>query len=187
MLLLAGTAAGLLVAVATGWMVAVLVVPAAAAGLPVLLSAPPASAKIDRLEAMEEWTRSLSGVLTAGVGLEQALIATLRAQQPHWSVNSLALEATRYAMTAPAARQVAEWAEETSQWREHLDRGLRSRGVPVLASAAPFVLARVGAGAHAASVQGAEQCGSEGPGAAGHEHAHVRTSQPGSVGPGLGG
>ena len=81
---------------------------------------------------------------------DAALIATLRAQQPHWSVNSLALEATRYAMTAPAARQVAEWTEETSQWREHLDRGLRSRGVPVLASAAPFVLARVGAGAHAA-------------------------------------
>ena len=27
---------------------------------------------------MEEWTRSLSGVLTVGVGLEQALIATLR-------------------------------------------------------------------------------------------------------------
>ncbi len=28
---------------------------------------------------MEEWTRSLAGVLTAGVGLEQALIVTLRA------------------------------------------------------------------------------------------------------------
>ena len=65
-------------AVLTGWLVAVLVLPAAVAGLPVLLSAPPAASKIDRLEAMEEWTRSLSGVLTAGVGLEQALIATLR-------------------------------------------------------------------------------------------------------------
>ena len=27
---------------------------------------------------MEEWTRSLSGVLTVGIGLEQALVATLR-------------------------------------------------------------------------------------------------------------
>ena len=95
-------------------------------------------------------TWSIAGVRAGHVVGDAALIATLRAQQPHWSVNSLALEATRYAMTAPAARQVAEWAEETSQWREHLDRGLRSRGVPVLASAAPFVLARVGAGAHAA-------------------------------------
>ena len=37
-----------------------------------------AAARIKRLEAMEEWTRSLSGVLTVGVGLEQALVATLR-------------------------------------------------------------------------------------------------------------
>ena len=33
---------------------------------------------IARLEAMEEWTRSLAGVLTVGVGLEEALVATLR-------------------------------------------------------------------------------------------------------------
>jgi Flp pilus assembly protein TadB len=46
--------------------------------LPILLSAPPAAARIRRLEAMEEWTRALSGVLTVGVGLEQALVATLR-------------------------------------------------------------------------------------------------------------
>jgi Flp pilus assembly protein TadB len=31
---------------------------------------------------MEEWTRSLSGVLTVGVGLEQALVATLRSTRP---------------------------------------------------------------------------------------------------------
>ena len=65
-------------ALLTGWLVAVLLVPAAVAGLPVLLSAPPAASKIDRLEAMEEWTRSLSGVLTVGIGLEEALVATLR-------------------------------------------------------------------------------------------------------------
>ena len=77
-LLLAGLCVGVVVAALTGWWVAVLVLPAAAAGLPVLLSAPPAAARIDRLEAMEEWTRSLSGVLTVGVGLEQALVSTLR-------------------------------------------------------------------------------------------------------------
>ena len=44
----------------------------------ILLSAGGAARKIDRLEAMEEWARSLAGVLTVGVGLEQAIVATLR-------------------------------------------------------------------------------------------------------------
>ena len=76
-LLLAGLLAGGVIALLTGWLVAVVVVPAAAAGLPVLLAAPPRT-QLDRLEAMEEWTRSLAGVLTVGVGLEEALVATLR-------------------------------------------------------------------------------------------------------------
>jgi len=78
LLLTVGVVGGVAVAVATGWLIAVLLVPAAVVGLPLLLSAPPSTARIDRLEAMEEWTRSLAGVLTVGVGLEQALIATLR-------------------------------------------------------------------------------------------------------------
>lgn len=77
-LLLAGLAAGVVAFLLTGWAVALIVVPAAAVGVPMLLSAPPAAERITRLEAMEEWTRALSGVLTVGVGLEQALIATLR-------------------------------------------------------------------------------------------------------------
>jgi len=54
------------------------IAPIAVIGLPIVLSAPPAATQIARLEAMEEWTRSLSGVLTVGIGLEQALVATLR-------------------------------------------------------------------------------------------------------------
>ena len=46
-------------------------------GLPLLL-APTGRASVDRLDAMAEWTRSLAGVLTVGVGLEQALIALAR-------------------------------------------------------------------------------------------------------------
>lgn len=78
LLLVAGFAAGLLVWLVTGWLVAVLVLPVAFAGLPVLLLAPQGDTPIARLEAMEEWTRSLAGVLTVGVGIEQALIATAR-------------------------------------------------------------------------------------------------------------
>jgi len=78
MLLLVGACLGLLGWLLTGWVLALVVAPVAVLGLPALLSAPPAATQINRLEAMEEWTRSLSGVLTVGIGLEQALVATLR-------------------------------------------------------------------------------------------------------------
>ncbi|HSN11279.1 MAG TPA: type II secretion system F family protein [Propionibacteriaceae bacterium] len=77
-LLAAGGAVGVLVALTTGWVLAAVACPVAAVGLPALLSASDDKARIARLEAMEEWIRSLAGVLTAGVGLEQALIATVR-------------------------------------------------------------------------------------------------------------
>lgn len=78
LLLLAGCGLGIVGWLATGWALALLIAPVAVTGLPILLAAPPAAARIVRLEAMEEWTRSLAGVLTVGVGLEQALVATLR-------------------------------------------------------------------------------------------------------------
>ena len=78
LLAVAGLIVGVLLAVLTGWLVAVLVVPAAVLGLPFLVGASPETARISRLEAMAEWTRYLAGVLTVGVGLEQALVATLR-------------------------------------------------------------------------------------------------------------
>lgn len=77
-LLAASSATGLVIAVTTGWFASAVVLPAAAVGLPYLLGDPPTAASIRRLEAMEEWTRSLAGVLASGVGLEQALTATLR-------------------------------------------------------------------------------------------------------------
>lgn len=73
-----GAVVGLLVAIWTGWLLALVVVPAVAVGLPFLLSPPDAATNIGKLEALEEWTRALSGVLTAGRGLEQAITATLR-------------------------------------------------------------------------------------------------------------
>ncbi len=72
-----GLVGGLLVFAVSGWFIAVLLGPLAAVGLPYLLS-PAKAVGIDRLDAMAEWTRSLSGVLTVGMGLEQALIATQR-------------------------------------------------------------------------------------------------------------
>ena len=80
------------------------IVPAAALGLPYLLSTPPAAAQIRRVEAMEEWTRSLAGVLGAGVGIEQALTATLRSTP----------DPIKPEVTALVARLRARWDTETA-------------------------------------------------------------------------
>lgn len=77
-LALVGLILGSVIYLATGWLIAIVLVPLAVIGLPTLLSAPPSAARIDRLEALEEWTRALAGVLTVGVGLEEALRSTLR-------------------------------------------------------------------------------------------------------------
>ena len=100
----ASTGAGLLLAVLTGWVAAAVIIPAAVVGLPYLLSAPPAAARIRRVEAMEEWTRSLAGVLGAGVGLEQALTATLRSTP----------DVIKPEVTALVARLRARWDTEAA-------------------------------------------------------------------------
>jgi len=73
-----GVVAGIVVAALTGWLIAIIVIPAAVVGLPTLLSTHPSTTRIDKLEALEEWTRGLASILTVGVGLEEALRATLR-------------------------------------------------------------------------------------------------------------
>ena len=76
---LLAAAAGMGVWWVTGWPVAGLIAAAAVAGLPPLLTTSVASAgRITRLEALEDWTRRLADVLTVGVGLEQAITASLR-------------------------------------------------------------------------------------------------------------
>ena len=112
-LAVAGLVVGIVVALVTGWLVAVLVVPAAAVGLPVLLSAPAETARIERLEAMAEWTRNLAGVLTVGVGLEQALMATVRSTP----------EPIKPQVSALVARLRARWTTEEAlrQFAEELD------------------------------------------------------------------
>ena len=101
-LIVVGCAAAVVAYFVTGWVLALVLVPVAFVGLPVLLSSSSAAARIERLEAMEEWTRSLSGVLTVGVGLEQALVATLRSTPA-----AIAPEVTRL-----VARLRARWVTE---------------------------------------------------------------------------
>lgn len=75
---LAGLAAGIVAGALTGWLVLIVLLPAAVLGLPLLLATSTETERIARLDGIAEWTRNLSGVLTAGQGLEQALIASLR-------------------------------------------------------------------------------------------------------------
>jgi Flp pilus assembly protein TadB len=75
---LLAAAAGVLVALLSGWVIAIVLFPLAAIGLPVLLGVSDESHTIERLEGLAEWTRNLAGVITVGVGLEGALVATLR-------------------------------------------------------------------------------------------------------------
>lgn len=78
LMLLAGLGGGVLAWQITGWVLALVVVPVAVLGLPALLSGSDVQSQIAKLEAMAEWTRSLAGVLTVGIGLEQALAISLR-------------------------------------------------------------------------------------------------------------
>lgn len=99
-LAIVGLAGGVLIALLSGWLIAVVVVPAAMVGVPMLLISGEGKRSIARIEAMEEWTRSLAGVLGAGVGLEQAIQATLSRSTP---------EAIRPEVATLVARLRARW------------------------------------------------------------------------------
>lgn len=99
LLLAIGLAGGMIGWLITGWLILVVVVPAALIGLPALLVPPATAISVAKLEAMEEWTRSLAGVLTVGVGLEQAITATMKSTP----------DALRPDVTTLVARLRARW------------------------------------------------------------------------------
>jgi len=75
----AGLICGIVVWAITGILLALVGIPAAVIGLPSLLSNRSETDQIARLDAMAEWCRSLAGVITVGIGLEQALRDSQRA------------------------------------------------------------------------------------------------------------
>jgi tight adherence protein B len=74
-------AVGTGVAAATGWLIALPLVPTLALGLPYLLSAPP-SRDIALLEALDRWVRSLSATLATGKSITDALRISRRTAPP---------------------------------------------------------------------------------------------------------
>lgn len=98
-------AAGLLGWAVTGWPVVAAIVAVAVIGVPVLLgTAKVEQVRIARIQAVEDWTRRLADVLVVGVGLEQALTATVRTCP----------EAIRPEVNALAARLAARWPTEAA-------------------------------------------------------------------------
>ena len=149
-LAVAGLIAGALIYLFTGWLIAVVLVPLAAVGLPTLLSAPPSAARIDRLEALEEWTRALAGVLTVGVGLEEALRSTLRStpEAIRPEVNTLVARLRARISTEEALRAFADDLNDATGdlVAAYLILGARRRGqglASVLESLAESVAADV--------------------------------------------
>lgn len=95
---------GLVVWQVTDWAIAVVAVPVAGLGLPWLLSTTTPRAAITRLEALEDWTRALAGVLHVGVSLEEALASSLRS-----APDAIAPEVGRL-----VARLRARWSTEVA-------------------------------------------------------------------------
>lgn len=101
--LLAGFAvAGVAVWATTGFVLAVVLLPAATLGLPVLLASAPSTTTITRLDALEQWVRGLSGKLNVGAGIESAIIASAGNCPP----------AVRAPVQLLAARLTAGWNTE---------------------------------------------------------------------------
>jgi Flp pilus assembly protein TadB len=73
-----GAISGALVGAITGLWSAVIVLPTLLIGLPYLLGGTGEKAAIARIEAIEEWVRTLAGSLSAGASLEQGLQTSLR-------------------------------------------------------------------------------------------------------------
>ena len=88
----ASVVAGGVVAVTTGWLIALVLVPAMALGIPALLSEPP-QREIVALAGLDRWVRLLAPSLATGKSIRDAILAT-RGQVPE-------------ALAEPVARLVA--------------------------------------------------------------------------------
>ncbi|MHB8449102.1 MAG: type II secretion system F family protein [Mycobacteriales bacterium] len=95
-------AAGL-VWLVTGWPVAALAAAVAAPGMGWLFRPKTGAGRIERLEALEQWTRRLSDLLVVGSGIEQALVVSVRTAPAPIAPQVAALAARLQARTATEA------------------------------------------------------------------------------------
>lgn len=111
MILGATALAGLVIAILTGWVVALLALPAAGLMLPRIIGDSRANQRIAQLEALEEWTRTLSSVLHASTGLTEALTLTLRSA-PKEIKPQVELLVTRLQARRPVTEALRQFADD---------------------------------------------------------------------------
>ncbi|GAA1914692.1 Rv2231c family pyridoxal phosphate-dependent protein CobC [Nocardioides hwasunensis] len=93
---------------------------------------------------------AIAGLRAGYVLGEPDTVARLRELQPPWSVSTPAAAAMIACTSDQARAEASARDEQVTRWREHLEQGLRDAGIEHVPSSAPFVLARPGAGVHAA-------------------------------------
>jgi cobyrinic acid a,c-diamide synthase len=91
----------------------------------------------------------IPGIRAGYVLGDRYVIRQMSEMQSPWSVSTSAVAAAVACSTENAAAEARERTTNIVRWREVLERGLRNRGVELVTSSAPFVLARLGAGARA--------------------------------------
>ncbi len=96
----------------------------------------------------EHW--SIPGIRAGYVVGDPDVVGAMAAQQTPWSVSGPAVAAAVACTGTVATAESRERAATIAEWREALQRGLAERGIEHVPSAAPFVLARLGLGGHAA-------------------------------------
>lgn len=89
---------------------------------------------------------SIPGIRAGYAAGGASVIAELAAAQTPWSVSAAAIAAAIACTGKDAAAEARRRALALGRWRDHLQAGLRGRGLEYVASSAPFVLARLGAG-----------------------------------------
>lgn len=109
--LLAAGAVGIVVAIATGWLVGGVLAAMATWGLPRVLSSDKHHARaVARIEAVASWSEMLRDTLAAAAGLEQAIVATAErvpeAIRPE--INELTFRLERGDRLAPSLRHLAD-------------------------------------------------------------------------------
>ncbi len=110
-LVLAGSlAVGLLVALVTGWLIAVPLAPVLAFGVPYLLLLPKADDVI-MLEALDRWVRSLASTLSTGRSITDS-IRTSRRTAPPAIADSLQLLVTRLNNRWPTSDALRRFADD---------------------------------------------------------------------------
>jgi cobyrinic acid a,c-diamide synthase len=91
---------------------------------------------------------SIPGIRAGYVLARPDVVAALRAKQTPWSVSSPAAAAMVACSGPEALAEQARRATTTDANRRVLVDGLAELGIPSVLSRAPFLLARVGSGAH---------------------------------------